>query len=112
MDACFHEISSEDQRNHCFLRSFLSCICSWENGEEHVLTEADRIRTKTNAGELYSKELIDSDPVDSLAWLLSEFHNDAAPLGWTRYRGLASLILSSDEFQKRYERGRHALEES
>lgn len=30
---------------------------------------------------------------DRLAWYLSEIHNDAAPIGWQRYRGMAALLL-------------------
>ena len=30
---------------------------------------------------------------DRLAHLLSEMHNPSAPIGWERYRGLASMLL-------------------
>lgn len=30
---------------------------------------------------------------DRLAHLLSEMHNDNAPLGWERYRPLASMLM-------------------
>lgn len=33
------------------------------------------------------------DPKDRLAHFLSELHNDNAPLGWERYRFLASVLL-------------------
>jgi hypothetical protein len=31
--------------------------------------------------------------VERLAHILSEMHNDSAPIGWERYRTLASLLL-------------------
>jgi hypothetical protein len=31
---------------------------------------------------------------DRLAHLLSEIHNDSAPIGWERYRSLASSLMS------------------
>lgn len=31
---------------------------------------------------------------DRLAHMLSEWHNDSAPLGWERYRPLASYLMS------------------
>jgi len=34
------------------------------------------------------------DPVDRLAHYLSEVHNDAAPMGWNRYRFLASSLIA------------------
>lgn len=30
---------------------------------------------------------------DRLAHMLSEMHNDNAPLGWENYRGLATLLM-------------------
>jgi hypothetical protein len=33
------------------------------------------------------------DPVDRLAHYLSEVHNDAAPMGWHRYRFLAKSLI-------------------
>lgn len=30
---------------------------------------------------------------DRLAHILSEMHNDNAPLGWERYRGLANMLM-------------------
>lgn len=35
-----------------------------------------------------------SDAKDRLAHILSEMHNDNAPIGWERYRGLASMLMS------------------
>lgn len=35
-----------------------------------------------------------NDTTDRLAHMLSEMHNDRAPLGWERYRSLANLLLS------------------
>jgi len=35
-----------------------------------------------------------NNPIDRLAHMLSEMHNDSAPLGWERYRSLASLLMS------------------
>jgi len=34
------------------------------------------------------------DAIDRLAHMLSEMHNDSAPIGWERYRSLASLLLA------------------
>lgn len=31
---------------------------------------------------------------DRLAHMLSEMHNDRAPIGWERYRSLASLLMA------------------
>lgn len=41
---------------------------------------------------MFNKNLINS--TDRLAFLLSELHNDNAPIGWEKYRGLASLLLA------------------
>jgi hypothetical protein len=35
-----------------------------------------------------------SNATDRLAHMLSEMHNDRAPIGWERYRSLASLLMS------------------
>lgn len=35
-----------------------------------------------------------NDATDRLAHMLSEMHNDNAPIGWERYRGLANLLLA------------------
>jgi hypothetical protein len=35
-----------------------------------------------------------TDPTDRLAHMLSEMHNDAAPMGWERYRNLANLLMA------------------
>jgi hypothetical protein len=35
-----------------------------------------------------------TDATDRLAHMLSEMHNDAAPLGWERYRFLAKLLMA------------------
>jgi hypothetical protein len=32
--------------------------------------------------------------IDRLAHILSEMHNDLAPIGWERYRSLATLLLA------------------
>ena len=42
---------------------------------------------------MYSKPNMD-DPKDRLAHILSEMHNDNAPLGWERYRFLASMLMA------------------
>lgn len=34
-----------------------------------------------------------NNPVDKLAFFLSECHNDNAPIGWERYRFLAELLI-------------------
>ena len=34
-----------------------------------------------------------TNTVERLAHILSEMHNDSAPIGWERYRTLASLLL-------------------
>jgi len=34
-----------------------------------------------------------NDPVDALAHALSEIMNDAAPMGWEKYRGHARCLL-------------------
>lgn len=34
------------------------------------------------------------DPVDSLAHALSEIMNDAAPMGWEKYRSAADCLLA------------------
>ena len=34
-----------------------------------------------------------SNPTDRLADFLSELHNHNAPIGWERYRSLASMLL-------------------
>lgn len=34
-----------------------------------------------------------NDATDRLAHMLSEMHNDSAPIGWQRYRGLANLLM-------------------
>ena len=33
-------------------------------------------------------------PKDRLAHMLSEMHNDGAPIGWERYRSLASMLMA------------------
>lgn len=35
-----------------------------------------------------------TDPTDRLAHMLSEMHNDAAPIGWERYRSLAKMLMA------------------
>lgn len=42
---------------------------------------------------MYSKPNM-SNATDRLAHLLSEIHNDNAPIGWERYRFLASALLA------------------
>jgi hypothetical protein len=34
-----------------------------------------------------------TNPSDRLAHFLSEVHNDSAPIGWEKYRGLANSLL-------------------
>lgn len=35
-----------------------------------------------------------TNSTDRLAHMLSEMHNDSAPLGWERYRALANLLFA------------------
>jgi hypothetical protein len=42
---------------------------------------------------MYSKPNMD-DATDRLAHMLSEMHNDRAPIGWERYRSLANLLMA------------------
>lgn len=42
---------------------------------------------------MYSKPDL-KDATDRLAHMLSEMHNDRAPLGWERYRFLANLLMA------------------
>lgn len=42
---------------------------------------------------MYSRPNMD-DATDRLAHMLSEMHNDSAPIGWERYRFLANLLMS------------------
>ena len=41
---------------------------------------------------MYSRPNFD-DPTDRLAHLLSELHNDNAPIGWERYRFTAKALI-------------------
>ena len=34
-----------------------------------------------------------TDSTDRLAHMLSEMHNDSAPIGWERYRSLANMLM-------------------
>lgn len=43
----------------------------------------------------YVKEDIEKDPVDSLAFALSEIMNDNAPIGWSKYRPHAANLLAN-----------------
>jgi hypothetical protein len=42
---------------------------------------------------MYSKPDMNSE-TDRLAHMLSEMHNDNAPLGWEHYRFLANLLMA------------------
>ena len=42
---------------------------------------------------MYSKPDM-ANATDRLAHMLSEMHNDRAPIGWERYRSLANLLMS------------------
>jgi hypothetical protein len=35
----------------------------------------------------------ETDPIDKLAWFISEFHNDNAPIGWEQYKSLAEILI-------------------
>lgn len=64
---------------------------------------------------MYSKPDM-ANATDRLAHMLSEMHNDRAPIGWERYRSLANLLMAkfpiesivSDErfFDPNYQPGR------
>jgi len=49
----------------------------------------------------YTKEWIDSNPVWKLAFELSEYDNDNAPIGWGQYINLARLLLIKYELLER-----------
>lgn len=42
-----------------------------------------------------------TDPVDRLAHYLSEVHNDAAPIGWHRYRFLAKSLIEKFDLKEK-----------
>ena len=49
-------------------------------------------------------DLLPSDmanPIDRLAHYLSECHNDRAPIGWQRYRTLASLLIEEFDLERK-----------
>lgn len=41
----------------------------------------------------YNRAFIDANPVDRLAFVLSELINESAPIGWARYRFPAELLI-------------------
>jgi hypothetical protein len=41
----------------------------------------------------YVKSEIEAKPEYHIAWLLSEYLNDDAPIGWSNYRASARLLL-------------------
>ncbi len=41
----------------------------------------------------YNKEEIDANPAWGIAWILSEWYNDNAPIGWSAYLRPAESIL-------------------
>ena len=41
---------------------------------------------------MYSRPDMNNE-IDRLAHMLSEMHNDSAPIGWERYRPLASMLM-------------------
>lgn len=49
----------------------------------------------------YVKEEIAKNPEWQLAFDLSEIHNDAAPIGWGRYIGMAQCLLSIYEMRRK-----------
>ena len=51
--------------------------------------------------ETYNMEEINKNPVDELAFTLSEIMNDNAPIGWTRYRGHAQCLLDNYEIKRK-----------
>lgn len=49
----------------------------------------------------YEKEKIDADPDWELAFMISEIHNDNAPLGWSRYIPLAQSLRHHYEIKRK-----------
>lgn len=49
----------------------------------------------------YDKAVIDADPVWQLAFSLSEIQNDNAPLGWSKYIGVAKCLLANYEIKRK-----------
>lgn len=47
--------------------------------------------------EYYTKKV---DLEDRLAHILSEISNDAAPIGWTKYRFEAGCLLAAEDVRK------------
>ncbi|KKK55730.1 hypothetical protein LCGC14_3071620 [marine sediment metagenome] len=45
----------------------------------------------------YEKEKIEADPIWRLAYLLSEFHNHNAPIGWSNFISDAQQLLEHYE---------------
>lgn len=43
----------------------------------------------------YNREEIDANPVWRAAFILSEFYNDNAPIGWSRYIRGAEAVLAA-----------------
>jgi hypothetical protein len=41
------------------------------------------------------------NPVEDLAWLMSELHNDNAPIGWRGYIPLAAALMERFEMKER-----------
>lgn len=51
----------------------------------------------------YIKSEIDSNPIWKLAFMLSEFNNDNAPLGWSKYINLARYLIDNFDMVKKSE---------
>lgn len=49
----------------------------------------------------YVRAEIDANPVWALAFRLSEFHNDSAPIGWSRYISMARWLMDNFDMRPR-----------
>lgn len=49
----------------------------------------------------YTKAIIDANPVWKLAFWMSEIDNENAPIGWSRYVWLASVILNTFDLTRK-----------
>jgi len=52
----------------------------------------------------YVKSEIEANPIWHLAWRMSEYDNDDAPIGWFKYTNIAHwLIMTFDMKEKKYD---------
>jgi hypothetical protein len=49
----------------------------------------------------YVKDEIDANPEWELAFTLSELLNDEAPIGWSKYIGMARCLLAAYEIKRK-----------